>query len=522
MMSYSPVVQGQTPVSLLISRVGWGTDLNNPTEAYPGDTGASLTVEVQNYSNETIKGIKATLMLSYPFSDRYGNHKLNATGTPTVVGNVMNQTGEVLPGGFFTLPFSMDIDTNASIQSYQYNMTVDYLLKSGSLFVKGDSKTLSVKLVVSKAPTTVTCSASPQRIEREESLDVTGSINPTRENVTITLLYKRPDGSTLNRIMKTAADSSYRDSYQPDLEGTWNINASWTGDARYKGNWASASFEVMYPVSLKIFTSDNRLVGGIDNPFNITLLNDGGASLSSIDATLTISSPLILRGDIHWTFNSLNPNSSILIPLSLYSPSNSIGSTFQGQIQLSYRDSYGQSHTDTRPLGLIIIGRTELVVYSKSVSPRSSSPGSKVVFTATILNKGNVKATYANASLLSNPVLELSDESTTYIGEIEENSPIPFTVSATVNSTTADGTYPVRILVFYRGDQYEDHSLNITMTLTVAKSQTGQSSQSNDGAIIAFLRDTGSTIAILAVASVSILILYKRRLSGGPQKLIHE
>lgn len=510
-------VRGQTSTSFLISRVGWGTNLNSPTEAYPGDIGDSLIVEVQNYSNQTVKGIKATLLLSYPFSDRYGNHKLNATGAPVVVGTSpvqqVNQTGEILPGAFFTLTFSINIDSNASIQTFLYNMTLNYLVKSGSSVLKGDPKTLSIELVVSKTSTTVTCAASPQSIERGESIDVNGAINPTRENVTVKLLYKRPDGSTVSRTVMTAADSSYRDSYEPDLEGTWNINASWTGDSRYKGSWASASFQVMTPVSLKLLTSDNRLVGGVDNSFNITILNDGGASLSSIDATFILSAPLIIRGGNHWTFKSLDANGSIVIPVKIFSPSSSIGATYQEQVQLSYRDSYGQSHTDTHPLGLIIIGRIELVVYGKSIKPQSSSPGSKVTFTATILNKGNVKAMYANASLSSNPVLELLDESTTYMGEIEENSPMPFTVSATVNSNTPNGTYPVRIRLFYRDDQYRDYSLNITMTLTVAKSQSGQSNTSSNASIMTFLKDTGLIIAALTIASVSILLLYRRRLS---------
>ena len=513
----SLIVRGQTPVTIVINRVAWGTNLNTPVDAYAGDVGDSLIVEALNNSNSTIKGIRATLTVSYPLSDSNGNYKLNATGTPEVIGGSpvqqVGQTGDVLPGGFFTFTFTnINISAYASAQAYVYNLTVSYLINATSYFPSG-STTLNIRPVVSKASTTVSCSASPQSIEKGESIDVTGSITPTRENVTVTLLYKKPNGSTLNRTVMTAADGSYKDSYQPDIEGTWNINASWTGDSRYKGNWASASFQVTLPVSLTLSTSDTRLVGGMDNPLNITLLNSGGASLSSIDATLTISSPLILRGDNHWTIKNLNATNSIVIPLMIFAPSTSIGATSQGQIQISYRDSYGQTHTDTHPIGLQIVGRIELVVYGKSINPQPSSPGSKATFTATILNRGNTIATYGNASLTSNPVLDLSDESTTYIGDIEDNSPTPFTVSATVKPDTPNGTYPVRIVLFYCDDQYHNYSLNITMTLTVAKSQSGQSSISASGGIAAFLKENGLIIAVLIVASISVIFLYRRRLS---------
>lgn len=507
-----PSVRGNSAISLQVTQMVWGQDVNTPTEAFPGDTNVPLTIEVQNYSNETIKGVQATLMLKHPFTDTYGKYNVTATGNPTVVGNVMNQTGEILAGGFFTLAFRLNVDSKASIKSYQYNMTVKYLVKVGSLFVKGEDKTLSATLVLSKASTTITCSASPQQIERGEYVDVSGTLNPVHENTTITILYKKPDGSTLNRLVRTAADSSYRDSYQPDIEGTWSVNASWIGDIGHKEGWASASFEVMFPVSLDILTSNTRMIGGLDNALNITLANTGETSLSSIDMTFTISSPIVLHGDNEWTVKYLEPKNSVIIPLRIYPPSSAIGATYQGQIQLNYRDDYGQSHSKTYPLGLIIVGRVELIVYGKTVTSQPS-PGSKATLSATILNKGNTKAMYANATILPNPVLELLDESTTYIGEIEENSPMPFTVLARVNSNAENGTYPIKIVVSYRDDQYKEHSLNFTINLTVAKSQSGQSNPSSSWDLRTFLVDNLLVILTLLGASVVTIIIYKLRFS---------
>ena len=68
-------VYGSPSVELQVTRVVWGTDPDNPVKTYPGDAETPLTVEMQNSSpNETIKGVKAVLMLQdHPFTDIYGS-----------------------------------------------------------------------------------------------------------------------------------------------------------------------------------------------------------------------------------------------------------------------------------------------------------------------------------------------------------------------------------------------------------------------------------------------------------------
>jgi len=505
-------VHGEPSVSFMVTRVVWGDDPDTPTKAYPGDTETSLTVEVQNLSpNESIKGVIAVLTLDEgPFTDIYGNRNATATGSPEI-SEVLNPTDEILPKGFFTLTFSLNIDPNALPSSYLYNMTVNYSVNSSGIFLEGEPQTLSVEFIVSKIETTVTCSVSPQSVEKGETVDVSGSIDPVQENATVTLNYKRPDGSIFNRDVKTYADGSYRDSYQPDVEGSWSVNASWLGDERHEGDWASASFEVRFPVSLSIVTPDNRLTGGLDNQFNITLLNSGGVPLSTIDATLNIPSPLIIQGNNHWTFQYLEPGNSTLIAVKIYAPASSIGTTYSGSLNLNYRDDYGESHSDSYPTGLIITGRIELIVYGETVDPQPARPGSEVSISATLLNKGNVAAQYVNASIMPNTVIGLTAESTTYIGEVEENSPVPFTLIADIDANAPNGTFAVIVSLTYRDDQYVDHSFNVTVYLIVEKTSEDQTGPSTGG-FLGPLSEVGLVLLTLVGASVVILFLYRRHL----------
>lgn len=505
-------IYAQPIVQFKVTRVVWGEDPNSPSKAYPGDAEQYLTVEVQNLSqNETIKGIIATLMFGDgQFKDVYGKSNATATGEPRI-SEPLDPTDMVLPKGFFILTFSLNIDEKVLPRSYNYNMIVEYSVNASGTFIEGEPQTLTVEFIVSRIESTITCSISPTSIEKGESIDVSGTITPIQDNATVTLAYKKPDGSTLTRIVKTNVEGSYKESYQPDVEGIWSVNASWLGDEKYEGNGVLASFEVRFPVSLNIFTSNNRLTGGLDNQFNISLLNDGGVSLSTVNVILNIPQPLVIHGDNQWTIQYLEPGNSTLIAVQLFVPDSSLGATYVGSLNLDYRDYYGEDHSESYQIGFIIKGQIEMVVYSISVNPQPVSPGSKVSITGTLLNKGNTASKYVTASILSNPVLQLTQESTIYLGEVEENAPVPFTLTVNTNSSIQNGTYPVDVSITYRDDQYIDHTFNITTYFIVEKSENGHNGSGETNGFNISLYEAGLVLSVIIAASLIIFWLYRRR-----------
>lgn len=512
-------VYGKPLVPLKITLVVWGEDPYNPIEAYPGDEGVALTVVVQNLSpNETIKGITANLTLrDSPFTDIYGDNNATTIGEP-MIEEPLNPTDEVKPKGFFTLTFNLDIDTNAYPTAYTYNMSVGYSVNRTTEVLEGEPQILPITFILSKIPATMTCSVSPQSVEKGEVIDVSGTIEPVQENATVTLTYKMPNGSSFSSNVITDSDGFYRESYKSEVEGSWSVNASWLGDERHEGDWMKAAFEVRFPVSLTVITSSNRLTGGLDNQFNITLKNSGGVSLSTIDVTLTTpqQSPLIIS-DNNWFIEFLEPGGSTLITVEIFSPASSIGATYSGSLDLNYRDYYGEDHSYSYPIGIIVIGRIELVAYGEIVNPQPARPGSEMSITATLLNKGNIAAMYVNASIMPNSILGLKAESTAYIGEVEENSPVPFTLTTDVNNNAQNGTYPTTISITYRDDQYIDHSFNVTIYVLVEKGDEGQTDSGDIEGLLGFLSEIGPVLLTLVSATVVIVFLYKRRFSGQPK-----
>jgi len=506
-------------VEFKVSRVVWGDNVDNPIKAHPGDSGVTLTIEMQNLSpDKTIKGVTATLLLDgSPFTDIYGNHNATATGKPTV-GEILNPTDKIEPKSFFTVTFTLDIDENAIPGTYNQTMIVKYSVESDNDFVEGTPQNLNVEIVVSKIESTVTVSVSPQVVEKGEAVRVSGSIDPAPKNATVTLTFTGPERE-FNSTVEVNLDGSFAKSFKPDINGTWSVNASWPGDIKYEESWSSASFEVRPRVSLSIITSNNRIIGGLDNKFTITIANDGKVPLSVLEASLTLPNPLVIHGKNSWEISYLDVGNSTTINLVIYAPDASIGSTFSGSFTVNYRDDYGDSHTDTFPLGLIVVGRVELVLYDKTVKPQPAQNGSKVEITATLLNKGTVSAMYVNASILPSPILRLTSGSSTYIGEVEENSQSPFTLDAYVRDDAENGTYPIIMRISYRDDQHVDHAFNTTVYLTVIAVKTKrQSSQEETGFFTSSFEQLLILLTVLA-ASVAILLLYRRHLARRGKNL---
>ncbi|MBA7493014.1 hypothetical protein ES702_03569 [subsurface metagenome] len=102
-----------------------------------------------------------------------------------------------------------------------------------------------ILLIYTKLVSSITCSASKLEITEGESITVSGVLSPPLSDKSVTLTYKKPDGSTLNRIVTTSSDGSFSDSYKTDATGSWSVTASWEGDFIYEGAFSSSiSFSV--------------------------------------------------------------------------------------------------------------------------------------------------------------------------------------------------------------------------------------------------------------------------------------
>jgi Tol biopolymer transport system component len=93
--------------------------------------------------------------------------------------------------------------------------------------------------------TTISCSLSSSTVSLGDPSTVSGSIEPSVSCANVTLIYTKPDGSSMAKHIITEDDGSYVDSYEPSELGTWRVEASWDGDP---GHHASRSQSIEFSV----------------------------------------------------------------------------------------------------------------------------------------------------------------------------------------------------------------------------------------------------------------------------------
>ena len=96
-----------------------------------------------------------------------------------------------------------------------------------------------------KISSSITCSASPVELVVEETVTVTGSLEPAKEGITVTIEFNKPDGTKSSMTTTTSADGAFELEYSPDSVGDWTVASSWEGDSSHSGAASQpASFTV--------------------------------------------------------------------------------------------------------------------------------------------------------------------------------------------------------------------------------------------------------------------------------------
>jgi len=139
-----------------------------------------------------------------------------------------------------------------------------------------------------------------------------------------------------------------------------------------------------------------------------------------------------------------------------------------GTLTVSYADQFGNAHTATFSVGLVAIGWIQMVVQDEVASFNSTS-GS---VSGTLLNEGVANAFYTEVTgTLSSGTTQLATGSS-YVGEVDSNTPIPVAVSLTVPATAfarANGTATLTLTATYQNDYGQPLSFKTAERVTLPR-----------------------------------------------------
>ena len=493
------VMAASDDVEFRIEEVFWGT-LNNRITVSAGATNVPLTIVIRNYSNYTLRGVVGTLNLTYPFTDyQSGSNQSTARAQPIEQGNVLNQTGDILPMGSFSLTFYLNIDDNATKGGYVCSLKIEYAVKNGSIFIIGEPKILNITINIPNHPPTIE-SYSPSQTTVTASI---GSII----NFTIEASDQDNDNLTFRWELngeQVANGTNYTFIAFENFTGTNTLRCVVDdGEATTTVTW---TIVVQRISSTKLLVSTQYITAGIENTLNIRIRNDEWTG--TVTASFNAPQPLVIIGNNTFTFRGIKPGDTISFNITLYAPETALGSTVQCAVSITYNDEEGNSYTENLGIGLIIKGIVVLSLYDIQVSPQPANPGDKVMITGVLLNRGNVKAQFVNVSLEENMVLKIFPGSFEYIGDLDPNSPTPFTLYAYVKSNASEGIYRLRIVVEYQDDIHEIHYYVKEVLIRILQEQKESHQQQSSGIELV---DIGWGIIIVAAITAATIIYVRRK-----------
>jgi len=286
-----------------------------------------------------------------------------------------------------------------------------------------------------------------------------------------------------------------------DVTNTWTIN-------------------VDLPSRTKIYKSADHIYAGKRTNLSITINNN--LWQGTVDVSVSYPTYVAIFSDTEWTFHNVSPGDNITIFLEMYVPAKVIagmygeieliGQTLQLTVDVSFTDKYGNSYSESYDVGLVIRGHIELRYFDYKVSPYPAIIGSETEISVTVLNMGLATAQFANVSIIPQDYIELVSGSFMYIGDIEPNSPIPFSLKFKFKDGVDEGNYTVGMLLYYYDDMY--NLLNETIILiipaayntTTVTTETGFNIQEYVGYIY---------VAVIGVVLAIIYVVRKKKIATG-------
>jgi len=148
-----------------------------------------------------------------------------------------------------------------------------------------NTKGLSNGGTIAKSPSSISTSVFPSSITIGSSITISGSIAPAHSSVTVTLSFSKPDGTALIWTPVTASNGSYSYAFTPDMVGSWNMRASWEGDAEHEGassSWMSFTVSKISSTISCNLSSSRLTIGG-----SVTVSGSISPSHSGVNVTIS-------------------------------------------------------------------------------------------------------------------------------------------------------------------------------------------------------------------------------------------
>lgn len=467
----------------------WGSN-NNKINVEPGDKGVGLTLVIQNRDTGPVSGIQGTITLADPFTTTNDN-------------SISSSFGNVVSSGSTTsAEFLININDDADLGTYTLSIDFSYLdkdsiLRSDSLLFSiniegvsdldisldenvffvgtfndlvididniGSAPVYSLKVLLSYSNSQGFLSTAEGDSERKinllesgdlESLTFKTYVSPNAQQglyfVTLTVSYRAANGEMYQEIQEIGIVVK-EDCSAPNM--VWLLPSCWSS-----------------PIS--ILVPDNILQSGRVTKSDIIIQNIDDEPISDLVVDLQFTSvqnsfPIFLNsGSSTWKFSSLDSSESITISPEIFTSISFTDSSFPIQISISYLDVNGIHHDEIRQMGFTIRGNINIESSSVTFSPMIIPSGGNASLIGSILNIGDKEAQFLSLSINPSDFILTNSESIQYIGEVDPDSLVPFSLKFKVSDSSPIGQIPIELIFSYDDSYGNTYTVSEFFTLTI-------------------------------------------------------
>jgi hypothetical protein len=282
-------------------------------------------------------------------------------------------------------------------------------------------------------------------------------------------------------------------------------------------------------------SSEVAIVAGRPHNINFNITNNNRTPLNDIVVTLTPrSESLEILGDSRWTVQELAPHSKAQFPTRVFASTSLIGSPISFEVRVLYILG-DQVRSDSFSLGGNVIGEIEIAVNDLSVRYIGDIPN----LTGNLLNQGNTRALFTTIELQSNSTSEDDNRlvpitlTPQYLGDLQDNSPLPFNIPLTVGNTADNinnnsnssgvANYPVSLRITYSDELRHTHEVILDRSVSFTPPQQedaspnqgflgfSSSASAQDNTTNSILPLLLVFVAIMASAIIITIIVMRRR-----------
>lgn len=259
---------------------------------------------------------------------------------------------------------------------------------------------------------------------------------------------------------------------------------------------------------------------------NFLVSNHGSAMLKDVVLSLSSSTNSVkILGDSRWTFNTMDSSSKQELTTKVFAAEDVIASPIDFTVDAEYI-SGRQSKTDSLSIGAYVDGEIKIKAYDFAINDIGGTPN----LVGNLLNQGNTVALFTTVEMINSEWRDTatlpSSSSTTaeqtpsplasdlpppqYLGDLSENSPLPFSIPLNIEKEVSRGSYPVTIKVTYTDNLRNPHEIVLNGSVNYVP-ESADSSNQTEG----LLGVGGFSLiiigAVIIIAGVFVLFIFVRK-----------